>query len=63
MVERVTGIDVEYYNEKGEHQQKSFKGFASTVFLHEVDHLFGKLYVDHIKDMGQFGFCDEMDQE
>jgi peptide deformylase len=35
------------------------KGFLATVVQHEFDHLAGKLYVDHIRDMAQLVFEDE----
>jgi peptide deformylase len=34
-------------------------GFLATVVQHEFDHLAGKLYVDHIRDMTQLVFEEE----
>ena len=38
----------------------------ATVFQHELDHLFGKLYIDRIEDISTLSFEDELvsaDQE
>lgn len=58
-VERPNNITVDYYDLEGQKQQLSLEGFPATVFQHECDHLEGKLYVDHIKDMKQLSYLDE----
>ena len=49
-VERPKHIKVDYLDEKGNPQSIELEGFLATVFQHELDHLFGKIYIDHIKD-------------
>jgi len=61
-VERPRKIKVEYLNEKGEQKSIIAEDFLSTVFQHELDHLFGKLYIDHIKDMTQLSYNEEFAQ-
>ena len=45
-VERPSQINVEYYDERGEKHEDLFVGMDARVFLHELDHLNGKLMVD-----------------
>ena len=51
IVERPYSIKVEYYDLKGEKQEKTITGFEATVFCHEYDHLNGILHMDRIKDV------------
>lgn len=51
VVPRSTSIAVEYWDENGEHVQKTVTGFAARVFQHEIDHLHGILYVDRMRNM------------
>jgi len=50
---------VDYLNQAGESASLELQGFLATVVQHEFDHLAGKLYVDHIRDMTQLVFEDE----
>lgn len=61
-VERPQHIKVHFLNEMGEAQTLEAKGFLATVIQHELDHLFGKLYVDHIKDLSLLMYQEEYDQ-
>ena len=47
-VKRHTWVDVKYMNEKGEVVKERLKGLEAHIFQHEVDHLKGKLFMDHI---------------
>lgn len=58
-VERPNNITVDFYDLDGQKQQLSLEGFPATVFQHECDHLEGKLYVDHIKDMTKLSYIEE----
>ena len=49
-VERPREIQIDYLDENAEEQSIQLSGFLATVFQHELDHLFGKIYIDHIKD-------------
>ena len=58
-VERPQHIVVDYINDSNEEVQIELKEFLATVFQHELDHLFGRLYIDHIKDMSLFTYEEE----
>ena len=45
-VERYKKIEVNYYNEKGEHIEKTVQGFTARDIQHECDHLDGVLFID-----------------
>jgi peptide deformylase len=58
-VERARSVQIDYTNEQGEQKQIIVEGFLATVFQHELDHLFGKLYIDRITDTTKISFLDE----
>lgn len=45
-VERAKEIDVEYQDDAGRIVNQKFSGLASRAYLHELDHLDGKLLTD-----------------
>ncbi|GAA3602932.1 hypothetical protein GCM10022396_20420 [Flavivirga amylovorans] len=45
---RAESITIEYDTMKGEHKTEIIKGFTSVIFQHEIDHLNGILYLDHL---------------
>ena len=47
-VERPSYIEVTYQDENGRKIKKNFSGIEATCLQHEIDHLNGKLFVDHI---------------
>lgn len=49
-VPRSTNVTVEYLDENGKEQQKSFAGLKAQIVQHEVDHLNGTLFVDRVED-------------
>ena len=61
-VERPKKILVDYLDENGESKTIVAENFLATVFQHELDHLFGKLYVDRMTDMRKLSFTEEFDQ-
>lgn len=61
-VERPKKIRVQYKNEHFQNEEIIVEGFLATVFQHELDHLFGKLYVDRLKDPSMLTFIAEYDQ-
>ncbi len=61
-VERPKKLKVSFLNEKGEAQEIVAEGFLATVIQHELDHLFGVLYIDRIKDMRLLTYQEEYDQ-
>ena len=58
-VERPSGVRVEYTDLEGNAQVIETESFAATVLQHELDHLDGKLYVDHVTDKTKLSFMDE----
>lgn len=47
-LKRAESVTIKYLNEKGEEKEETFKGFNAQIILHEVDHLDGILFVDHL---------------
>lgn len=41
---------VSYFNAKGEKITENLRGFDARVFLHELDHLNGVLFIDKLED-------------
>lgn len=59
-VERPGKIKIEWYDEKWNFHSKEIEGFQAIVYQHEVDHLYGTLYVDRLKDSRLFGYNDSL---
>lgn len=47
-LKRAKKVKVDYLNEKGEEVVEEFVGFDAQIILHEIDHLNGVLFVDHL---------------
>lgn len=47
-VSRAQQITVQYTHRNGLKVQRVIEGFAARVFQHELDHLSGILYIDHV---------------
>lgn len=47
-VERPSHVVVEAYDEKGDLRKITGDGFLARAFLHEIDHLQGKLFIDYL---------------
>ncbi|WP_303318533.1 peptide deformylase [Flavivirga abyssicola] len=45
---RAQSITIEYDTMKEEHKTETIKSFTSVIFQHEIDHLSGILYLDHL---------------
>lgn len=58
-VERPRIVQIDYTNELGEQKQFIAEDFLATVFQHELDHLFGKLYIDRITDTTKISYLQE----
>ncbi len=61
-VERPNKVRIDYLDENAQEQSIEVEGFLATVFQHELDHLFGKLYIDRIKDTTLLSYNEEFDQ-
>ena len=47
-VERPDRVKIRYVSEQGETIERDCDGFLAVVVQHEIDHLNGKLFIDHI---------------
>jgi peptide deformylase len=47
-VERPARVKIRYLNEEGETVEREVEGLLATCIQHEIDHLEGTLFVDHI---------------
>jgi peptide deformylase len=61
-VERPQHILVRFLNQHGQDQVLEAQGFLATVIQHELDHLFGRLYIDRLKDPRLLSFQQEFEQ-
>jgi peptide deformylase len=61
-VERPRHIKVHYMNEHWEDKTLEAQGFLATVLQHELDHLFGVLYIDRIKDPKLLTYQEEFEE-
>ncbi|MDO5974462.1 peptide deformylase [Flavivirga jejuensis] len=46
---RAQSITIEYDTMYGEHKTETVENFTSVIFQHEIDHLNGILYLDHLE--------------
>lgn len=50
-ITRPAEVEVEYQDYTGEHKTAKFSGMTARIFLHELDHMNGMLYTDHVKPL------------
>jgi peptide deformylase len=48
VVKRPRAVTVEYLNPDGEMETRDFVGLWATSVQHQIDHLHGKMYFDHL---------------
>lgn len=48
-VRRPCNIVIEYDQIDGKHRREKIKGFTAVIFQHEIDHLNGIIYLDHLE--------------
>ena len=58
-IERPSKIAINFTDENLESKILNLDGFLATVFQHEIDHLFGKLYIDRISNKELIMYEDE----
>ncbi len=61
-VNRPKKIQVEFLDQNFKPQILVVEDFLATVFQHELDHLFGVLYIDKVEDPTQISFIEEYEQ-
>lgn len=52
-LKRASRVTLKYLNESGVSVTETFEGFRAQIILHEMDHLEGILFVDHIISDGK----------
>jgi peptide deformylase len=50
-VERPAGVRVKYLDRAGKAQEMTAEGLMATCLQHEIDHLNGVLFIDHISKL------------
>jgi peptide deformylase len=60
-VPRYREIEVEYGDRWGELHRRTLTGFVARIFQHELDHLEGMLFLDHLESEGDR--CTERDYQ
>lgn len=60
-VERPRKVRITYFDENATQQTIEPEGFLATVFQHELDHLFGILYIDRIQDKTLLAYNEEFE--
>lgn len=48
---RAKQITLQYQDEKGQEHTQTFEGLAACCIQHEIDHLDGKLMIDHLSNL------------
>ena len=48
IIERPRAVTVRFLNDKGEVEDRDFVGLWATSVQHQIDHLNGRVYVDHL---------------
>jgi peptide deformylase len=50
-IERPRAVTVRFLNDQGEMEDRDFVGLWATSVQHQIDHLNGKVYVDHLSPL------------
>jgi len=61
-VERPRKLRLSYQNQSGETCELIAEGFMATVVAHELDHLFGRLFIDKITRPTDLSFQEEYER-
>ncbi|WP_343116208.1 peptide deformylase [Ostreiculturibacter nitratireducens] len=48
IIERPRAVTVRFLNEQGEVEEKDFVGLWATSVQHQIDHLNGRMFIDHL---------------
>ena len=60
VVFRPRKVQIDYLDESAKNKSFIAEDFLATVFQHELDHLFGKLFIDRMEDISSLAFEDEL---
>jgi peptide deformylase len=61
-VQRPKKVRIEYLDQHAKPTTIEVEGFLATVFQHELDHLFGALYIDKISDITKLAYNEEFEE-
>ena len=61
-VRRKAEIQIDYIDREGIPHQRVVRGITAGTYQHEVDHLFGKLFLDHVFDSTSLCTWQEFDR-
>jgi peptide deformylase len=61
-LDRFAAIQVRYLDRSGAPREDTFEGLSAGTFQHEVDHLDGVLFLDHVTDPRTFMTWEEFDR-
>lgn len=53
MVNRPSQLKLKYLTKQGKMSEKEFKGLAARILQHEIDHMDGTLFIDHVHTQKQ----------
>ncbi|MFO1176711.1 MAG: peptide deformylase [Paracoccaceae bacterium] len=51
LIERPRAVTVRFLNDKGEVEDRDFVGLWATSVQHQIDHLNGKVFIDHLSPL------------
>lgn len=51
VISRPRAVTVQFVNDMGEEEERDFVGLWATSVQHQIDHLHGRLYVDHLSPL------------
>lgn len=51
LIERPRAVTVRFLNDQGETEERDFVGLWATSVQHQIDHLNGKTYLDHLSPL------------
>jgi peptide deformylase len=51
VISRPRAVTVRFVNDKGEAEERDFVGLWATSVQHQIDHLAGKMYFDHLSPL------------
>jgi len=59
--DRAYAVFIQYDDTKGEHKCEMIEAFTAAIFQHEIDHLNGILFIDHLKKEAQKNLQHKID--
>ena len=51
LIERARAVTVRFLNDRGETEERDFVGLWATSVQHQIDHLNGRTYLDHLSPL------------